>query len=222
MANAEGIRGIVIAGNESALLNAVETEAARRAGQYALAVLPNRFSGDKANTSAAPSGRLPLDWNPGSPISARTLVLAAENRLVRVDEAILVCDPPFACRSIDGLSLADVEVLANDHVKSWYFLVKELAAVFKTRGAGIIALVYPEMRDEAADLLGSTAVAVFRSLSRSFIAGAANEPYFAAGFSGGETGDEAGFASFIFKHLDEKNRRNNGKIFKYGKLALFR
>jgi hypothetical protein len=211
-------------GNESALLNAVETEAASRAEQYALAMLPNRFSGDKANASAAPPGRIPLDWNPGSPISARTLVLAAENRLEHVDEAILVCDPPFACRSIEGLSLADIEVLANDHVKSWYFLVKELAAMFKARRAGTIALVCPETpgRDEAVDLLGSTAIAVFRSLSRNFIAGAANEPYFTMGFSGGETGDEAGFASFIFKHLDEKNRRSNGKILKYGKLGLFR
>jgi hypothetical protein len=218
------IRGIVIAGNESALLSAVETEAARRAEQYALAMLPNRFSGDRVNTSVAASGRIPLDWNPGSPISARTLVLAAENRLERVDEAILVCDPPFTCRSIDSLSLADVEALANDHVKSWYFLVKELAAAFQARGAGTIAMVCPEMpiKDDAADLLGSTALAVFRSLSRSFIAGAANEPYFSMGFSGGETGDEAGFASFIFKHLDEKNRRNNGKILKYGKLGLFR
>jgi hypothetical protein len=219
------IRGIIIAGNESALINAIEIEAVRRAERYALSILPNRFSAEAAATpsSSSPPARIPLDWNPGSPISARALVLAAENRLERIDEVILVCDPPFACRSIDGLSLADVEMLANDHVKSWYFLIKELAATFKSRGAGTIALVYPDtpVRDETADLLGSTALAVFRSLSRNFIIGAANEPYFAVGFSGGETGDEAGFASFIFKHLDEKNRRNSGKILKYGK-GLFR
>jgi hypothetical protein len=218
-------RGIVIAGNESALLNAVEIETVRRAEQYVLALLPNRFSAGAAiSPSSPPPARIQLEWNPGSPISARTLVLAAENRLGRIDEAVLVCAPSFSCRDIDGLSLADIEILVNDHVKSWYHLVKELAAAFKARGAGTIALAYPETpgRDDAADLLGSAALAVFRSLARSFTAGAANEPYLAMGFSGSDTGDEAGFASFIFKYLDENNRRNNGKIFKYGKTGLFR
>ena len=103
-------RGIVIAGNESTLIHAVENEAARRAERYALALIPNRFSGDNSPNTRSPQdnspsadpvaqdlpekGRIPLDWNPGSPISARTLVIAAENRLEQISEAILVCAPP--------------------------------------------------------------------------------------------------------------------------------
>ena len=219
-------RGIIIVGNESALLSAVEAEAARRAQQYALALIHNRFTGAEIPPSAlAPSARVLLEWNPGSPISARTLVLAAENRIERIDEAILVCDPPPARCAAADMSFADVEVLASDHVKGWFFLVKELAAAFRARGEGTLALVYPENagKDETADFPGSAALAVFRSFTRSLLASALSEPYVTLGFSGGETGDEAGFAAFIIKQLDEASRRSSGKLHKYGgKLGIFR
>ena len=88
-------------------------------------------------------------------------------------------------------------------------------------------MVYPETtgagsKDDAADLLGSTALAAFRSLTRSLLAAAFSEPYLTLGFSGAEAGDDAGFAAFIFKQLDEGNRRGNGKLNKYGKMGLFR
>jgi hypothetical protein len=237
-------RGILIAGNESALTNAIEAETAKRTEHYTLALLPDRLSGDNAKAglqsrrenSPPPSSaaqdsteevRIPLDWNPGSPISARTLVLAAENRLEQLNEAILVCDPPSVRCAAADLNLANVEILVNDHVKGWFFLVKELAAAFKAHGGGILALVYPETtgtgsKDDAADLLGSAALAAFRSLTRSLLDAALNEPYLTLGFSGAEAGDDAGFAAFIFKQLDEGNRRNNGKLYKYGKLGFFR
>jgi len=42
------------------------------------------------------------------------------------------------------------------------------------------------------------------------------------GFSCAEAVAEAGFASYIFKILDEGNRRNNGKLLKYGKFGFLR
>jgi len=225
-------RGIVIAGNESALFSAIETEAARRVEQYALALIPDRLSGEAEKRAVQPrqeggGAAIPLEWNPGSPISARALVLAAENRLAHIDEAILVCDPPSARCAAADLSLADVEVLVNDHVKGWFFLVKELAAVFRSQGKGTLVLVYPETggtggKDDAADFLGAAALAVFRSLTRSILDTVFNESYLAMGFSGTDTGDEAGFAAYIFKQLEEGSRRSNGKLYKYGKLGFFR
>lgn len=214
-------------------MGAVEAEAARRVEQYALALIPDRFSGTnlKAGTpprQAAPEkARVLLDWNPGSPISARMLILAVENRFGHIDEAILVCDPPSVRCAAAELSLADVEVLVNDHVKGWFFLVKELAAIFRAKGEGTLALVYPEAngsggKDDTADLLGQTALAAFRSLTQNLLAASVNETYCTMGFSGAETGDEAGFAAFIFKQLDDRNRRGSGKLHKYGKLGFFR
>jgi hypothetical protein len=246
-------RGILIAGNESALSVAVEAETAGRVERYAAALIPDRFSGEtppaKPAADVSPA-RIPMDWNPGNPVSARTLVLGAENRLGRVDEAILICDPPSVRRpganfGLADLGLSDIEILVNDHIKGWFYLVKELAAVFKARGEGTLALVFPEgktdKKDAASgadsDLLGPAALAAFRSLAGGLLAAAPDEPYLTLGFSGAAAGDEAGFAAFILKNLDEPrtegrqgrgspllegNRRGNGKLYKYGKTGFFR
>jgi hypothetical protein len=228
-------RGILIAGNESALTAAVEAETAGRVERYALAPLPDRFSVPRDTRGETPglqpaknAARIPLDWNPGSPVSARTLVLAAENRLGRIDEAILVCNPPSDRRAaafgLADFSLADIEILVNDHIKGWFFLVKELAAVFKARGEGTLALVYSETgrKNTEPDLLGPTALAVFRSLTGGLLAAAPEEPYLTLGFSGTAADDEAGFAAFILKSIEEGNRKNNGRLHKYGKTGFFK
>jgi hypothetical protein len=222
-------RGILIAGNESSLSAAVEAEAAKRVERYALALIANRLpaqAGAPAESPAAGSGRISLQWNPGSPVSARTLVIAAENRLEHIDEAILVCGPPSVRRAPAELSPEDIEIMVNDHIKGWFYLVKELAAAFRARRAGSLALVLPETgpgggRDDAADLLGSAALASFRAFGQSVLAASAHEPYLTLGFSSSEAGAEAAFAAFVLKQLDEGNKRNSGRWHKFGKLNLF-
>jgi hypothetical protein len=218
------IGGILIAGNESVLLSAIEAEAAKRTETYAVAPISNRFSGAGPQPAADSPPRILLDWNPGSPISARTLVLAVENRMKHISEAILVCSPPQVRRAAADLNFTDVEMLVNDHIKSWFFLVKELTVVFKARGEGTLSLVYPEINESAGenetpDFLGHSALAVFRSLTRNLLSAAFSEPFLTLGFTGV---DDAGFAAFIFKQLEEKTRRGNGKLHKYGKHGLFK
>ena len=220
-------RGIFIVGNESALSRAVEAETANRVEQFAAALIPNRLAGAVKGSVAANDKRLSLDWNPASPISARTLVLAAENRLDRIDEAILICSPPSIRSSAADLPLADVEILINDHIKGWFFLVKELAAVFKGRKCGTLALVYSDVglfsnKDDTAALLGPSSLASFRALTQGLLAAAHNEPYITMGFSCSDAGNEQNFSTFLYKHLDEGNRRCNGKLYKFGKFNFFK
>jgi len=218
-------RGILIAGNDSVLLSAIEAEAAKRAEIYAAAPIYNRFPGAEPQPAVDAPARLLLDWNPGSPVSARALVLAAENRLELISDAILVCSPPqIRGAPPSDLSFTDVEILVNDHVKGWFFLIKELAAAFKAKGEGTLSLVYPDVNEtpgeeEAPGLLGHSALAVFRTLTRNLLASAFSEPFITLGFTGAE---EPGFAAFIFKQLEEKTRRANGKLHKYGKLSFFK
>ena len=222
-------RGIFIVGNESALSRAVEAETVKRVERFAAALIPNRLTGASSaqKPSAADKARLPLDWNPSSPISARTLALAAENRLDKIDEAILICSPPSVRRSASDLPLADVEILINDHIKGWFFLIKELASVFSGRRRGTLSLVYSDVgigggKEEDTDLLGPSALASFRALTRSLLAAAHNEPYITMGFSSSTAGNEETFASFMYKYIDEANKRNNGKLHKYGKFNFFK
>jgi len=224
------MRGILIAGNESALLNYLGAEAARRSESYALAVIKNRLSGGNQiidNTEINGSKSLvSIEWNPYSPISAGTLVLAAENTLDNISEAILVCNPPSVRCAAAEIKIVDVETLVNDHIKGWFYLIKELACKFREKGDGTLVLVFPEYaaagKDDIADHLGTAALASFKALTLGLLSASSSEPYLTMGFSGVCAGDEAGFASFIFKQIDEKNRRNDGKLHKYGKTGFFR
>jgi hypothetical protein len=225
-------RGILIAGNESALFNALAAEAVKRVESFAAAFIPNRHTGEGRKVpSAGGSAKLPsgshvlIPWNPGSPVSARGLVLAAENRLEHIDEAILVCVPPAVNSRPAALDPALVENMTNDQIKGWFFLAKELAALFKTRGAGTLGLVVPEItpagsRDALPDLLGAAAAAAFRSFAQGLLSAALEDPYQTLGFTAGP-GDDAAFAAFIFKTIEEPGKRGAGKWHRFGKLNFF-
>jgi hypothetical protein len=230
-------RGILLAGNDSLLCAAIAAQAARRVERFAQALLPNRLSGQTrgplpsyppqspGGPSESGPAAIPLVWNPASPISARTLVLSAERQLERIDEAILVCTPPSLRRPAAELLPLDIEILVNDHIKSWFFLVRELTGIFRSRRAGTLALVIPDLgsgRDDQADLLGLPAAAAFRAFAQGLLASAPAEPYLTLGFSSREAGEDENFAAYIFKFIDQAARRNSGKWHTYGRLGLFR
>jgi hypothetical protein len=235
-------RGILIAGNEAPLTVMTAREAARRVDTVATALIPNRLGGNAPAGALAigeGSSQIPLNWNPGSPVSARSLVLGAVNRLGRIDDAILVCSPPAIRKRPAELSPNDIELLVNDHIKGWFSLVRELALYFRSRagfapehpqggpgGYGSLVLVIPGIspggKEDAADIAGPAAAAAFRGFAQSVLAAGSGEPYRTLGFSSGEAGGEEEFAAYIFKIIDEGNRRDSGKWFKFGRLNIFR
>jgi hypothetical protein len=219
-------RGILIAGTDSSLSAAIAGEAAKRVESFAAAFVPNRLSesGGGGINDTVPRGLIPLIWNSGSPISTRSLTLAAENRLERIHEAILICAPPILRRQPEELISSDIDIMVNDHIKGWFFLVKELTALFKARNSGTLVLVLSEIsgrsKDTPVDLAGPSVAASFRALAQGLLAASIGEPYDVLAFSS-ETGEDPAFAAFIFKTIEENNKRNIGKWHKFGKLGLF-
>jgi hypothetical protein len=143
-----------------------------------------------------------------------------------IDDAILVCVPPSIRKPPASLAPADIEVLVNDHIKGWFFLIRELAAVFNARQAGTLALVLADIepgsgRDDAADLAAPPAAAAFRAFAQGLLNASFGEPYHVLGFSASETGEDASFAAFVFKTIEEANKKNSGKWHKFGRLSLF-
>jgi hypothetical protein len=226
-------RGLLIAGNESTLSAAIAAEAGKRFELFCAAFIPNRFPSPAETRPPADRGEpgrgpVLLDWNPGSPVSARALVLAAENRLGRLDQAILACAPPTALKQAEDLKSSDIETMANDHIKSWFFLVKELTALFKARGSGSLALALSGAASggEGADLIGPSVSASFSAFAQGLMASAQDEQYDVFGFTvpagsfsgGSDQGDGAG--AFIFKIMED-GKRNRGKWHKFGSKLSF-
>jgi hypothetical protein len=236
--NGQMTRGILIAGNESSLLDALSGEAAKRVETFALAPIPNRFIppghsgalGSPGGGPSPPGGERPgevLSWNPGSSISARTLVIGAENRLGQIDEAVLVCSPPAVYRLPENLAPGEVEILVGDQIKGWFFLVRELALMFRARRGGTLALVVPEiapgLKDGPPDLLGPPAAAAFRAFAQGVLASPGEGNSLVLGFTASGVSlaeEEAAFAGYIFRTMEEGNRRNSGKWNKFSKFNL--
>ncbi|MDR2767828.1 MAG: hypothetical protein LBB82_05825 [Treponema sp.] len=213
---------LLIAGNESPLFNALAVEAARQGGKLAAALIP---SGEHSPENAA--GRINLEWNPASPISARTLILEAGNKMNGLDRAILVCSPP-ACRGLpEALAPAALDRYTDNNIKGWFFLVKELCAYFRSRASGSLSLVAPAAPEfaeagAAPDLLGNAAVSSFRALAQGLLVASVHSPYEVTGFTTSDAGENEAFAAHIFKILREEGKRNTGKWHKFAKFSLFR
>ena len=232
-------RGILIAGNESSLFSAVAAEAAKRVESFAAALIPNRFplpsAGTRPQGGTIPGlkGSISLAWNQSSPISARSLILAAENRLEKINDAILICSPPAVFKTVISITPEEIEILVNDHIKGWFFLMRELALYFNRLGTGTLSLVAPESspvgekdskglkssKNTQTDLLGSAASASFYSLAQGVLASSANEVFQVMGFTGNEAGAEEDFASWLFKIIDAG--AGNPAWHRYGKIGFF-
>ncbi|MCL2608932.1 MAG: hypothetical protein FWD94_03390 [Treponema sp.] len=225
---------ILVAGNESALLNAVELEVAARVRQYAVAPIVGRFSwqgGGRRVPEAEPvstfgTGRpdrvAGSGWNPGSAISSRALILAAENRLGPIDRAIFVCCPPTCPLPLAELGPADIEILVNEQIKGWLLLARELTGLFAKRQQTSLILAWHELpakpgdRNAGTEPFASLTLAAFRALAGSLLVAATDENT-VQGFTSSESGNDSAFASFIFKCLDDPKRQQNGKIHRFGK-----
>jgi hypothetical protein len=208
-------------------LKAIAEEAAKRVEHCAVALIPD--TSDKKSPVASAEM---LNWNPGSPIAAKTVVLAAENRLTQIDEAILVCAPPSLCKQPGQLNHIEIEALVNDEIKGWFLLIKELIANFRTRKAGTLALALSRSNAEvgqkpaadqrsATDLLAPSALASFQAFAQSLLAIAPAEPFQTLAFSPPDTSDDVGFAAFIFKIIEEGNKKNNARWHRFGKIGFF-
>jgi hypothetical protein len=134
-------------------------------------------------------------------------------------------------KNAEDLNPANIEIIVNDHIKGWFFLAKELAAVFKARGAGSLALVLSETggggdRDDT-DLIGPSVSASFRSFAQGLMASSQDKPYDVFGFTvpagsflGGSDADDNTVGAFVFKILED-GKRNAGKWHKFGSKLSF-
>jgi len=228
-------RGILITGNSSSLFSAAAAEAAKRVESFISVQIPNRFLKpdenpvQNHNVSAIPSGgAIPLSWNPASPISARTLVLAAENRMEKINDAILICSPPALFKTAETLTPQEIDFLVNDNIKGWFLLVRELVLYFRRVGSGTLSFIVPESssgggaKNTPVDLLGPAALASFQAFAQSILASSANEPFEVMGFTGFEAGSEAELIPWLFKIIDEGSKKNSGRWHRYSKLRLFK
>ena len=215
-------RGILIIGSESSLFSAVAAEAAKRVEAFAVAMIPSRFTpeGEQPLKTGIPEKAIPLSWNPASPISARTLLFAAENRMKQIREAILICSPPAIYKNAETLTPEEIEIIVNDHIKGWFLLIRELAVYFRRTGMGSMSLVGNGItihrgKNNKDELLGQAVAASFRAFCQGVLSSSLKETCHLMGFSCSETDSKEKFAGWLFRLIDESAPKNSGKWHKF-------
>ncbi|MDR0383215.1 MAG: hypothetical protein LBH50_04440 [Spirochaetaceae bacterium] len=195
---------MLIAGAGRGLIAALSNEAAGRGIKNAAAVIPGR-DGRSVNQAGAAGGLVvSLDWNPGSPVSARSLVLAAENRIGTLGGAIIACSAPDAEESGD-FSPAGIDALVNSHIKSYMFLARELIRHFQQKD-GVLAFVLLETPPRG--LLAAPVFGSFRSLAESLLGYPNTERLKITSFICDEKipPPPEEFAAYIFKIINEDKK----------------
>jgi hypothetical protein len=203
---------LLIAGSGVELITALSTQAEKYGVPTVCAVIPKK----NARNGFADKRSALLDWNPGSAVSTRALVLAAENRLGILGGGIIVCAAPHNTVE-DDFSPAGIDFLVDNHIKSYMFLAHELTRYFRAAKSGAIAMV---MLDEAGTgALTATIFSAFRSFAAALFE-RTSEYIRTAGFSCKEKPPAPinEFASYIIKTLVKTEKFDGGRWFKFTRL----
>ncbi|MDR3355558.1 MAG: hypothetical protein LBO04_00010 [Spirochaetaceae bacterium] len=209
---------MLIAGSGSALTAALADEAARRGIKTALSLISGQKDERGLSPIAVNEKVVQLDWNPCSPISARSLVLAAENRNGPLDTGLIVCAADDT--GMRDFSPAGIDFVVNNHIKSYMFLANELSRHFSARRSGALAFVLMEGRTPG--ILSAPVFSAFKSFSGAMIAQANTEYVSALAFSceGKKPPPVSEYAAYIFKILGETQKTRQTAWFKFSKLKM--
>ncbi|MDR0551448.1 MAG: hypothetical protein LBG72_05475 [Spirochaetaceae bacterium] len=208
--------GILMAGTENLLLTALARRLAQGAVPYALALASDEGMPPAAKRrETRAEERHILDWLPQSPLSARALVIAAENRLGIFDAALLVCAAPSRIFPADP-DCGEISAAIDRYVKSYLFLARELRAYFRKHG-GTLAFVCAE-GGAFGGPLSSLITQAFYSFAGEVLLKAQDEK--CIGFLGARSLEGAveadDFAAFILKTMENQKQTDTRKWQKFG------
>ena len=208
---------ILIVGSGSGLISALADEALRHDIKTALSMIPGNNDPYHPASGTANEWPAQLKWNPCSPISARSLVLAAENRIGPVGTGIIVCAAAGSTEMRD-FSPTGIEFVVNNHIKSYMFLAHELTRSFRARRNGTLAFALLE--EQSPGILAAPVFSAFKSFSNSMLAQSNADYQSTLAFSYEEKNIPQinEYAAFILKMLMENKKPDRSGWFKFTKL----
>lgn len=170
-----------------------------------------------ADTDDPKAGTNCVPWNPLSFASARAAILEAETMLGgRLDELLIVADPPPGATSLEQATPRDIERSALEWAAGYAELIREMAKRMIETGSGTIALVVVQA-DRGP--LGSIAAGALAGLAESLVC-AGSGPVRYIGVND-ESGQPDLLARHLVKTLDDTGR-DTGKLQRFnGRGGLF-
>lgn len=157
-----------------------------------------------------------VPWSRRSLLSARSALLTVSREADEaIDHVICVCSPEGVTRTLHEIESAEIEVLVDNAVKGYLFIVKEAIAALLRQGAGSCSLVW---YDGGADLMPPLDAAVagaMQALMQSLLLFYQNEPIGIRGFLASDS-DSRGVAQWVVEHALDRTQKSDGRMLKYG------
>jgi hypothetical protein len=179
--------------------------------------------GDRATDRADDrAGAITLAYDPGSYVSASSLVLSAMNALGELDAAVLVFDPAAAKADFLSGKPGELSALVEERCSGPLFLARELVRRFEARKAGSILLLAPESpRDAAIGPSAAMAGGAFEGLGTGLFSAAAGAAWSAFGLRDA-SGQSERAARYALDLLGEPKGAKAGRWLRYtGKSGIF-
>ena len=157
-------------------------------------------------------------WNRSSPISAKSMFLKALNRFERLDELLLLGDPPLSIPPLEQVSYEMIERSVDCWIKGNLFLLKNVIGRYLEAGSGTLALVNTRFH-QAPTPLEEAIQRSFAGLTRSLLSSYGERGIQVVAFESTENHSKE-FAGYIYKTLTDRGTRAAGRWLRY-KRGLF-
>ena len=105
-------------------------------------------------------------WNPASPISARSLILQAENTFESIGTVILPFDTDSYEDYYSKISVETISKGIDNMVLGYFYIVSEVLARFEKYGEGNIVFIYSEDSTKEKGILAESAASAFCTLAK--------------------------------------------------------
>lgn len=163
-----------------------------------------------------------IEWNRRSPISARTVMLHAENVADNLEEIYVVYTPEAVSGSFHETQASRIEEVVDRALKGYLFLLREAVSHALRRGGAGVNIV---VQDSGSELLPPLEAAVsggFLAAARSLMTFYEEESVAVRGFHSPGATEGREFARYILDTVREKGEKAAGRWNKYGgRTSLF-
>lgn len=163
-----------------------------------------------------------IDWNRTSPISARNVLLAVQNRFGALDEALLLQPPLLPPEALQTQASESIERAVDVWVKGTLFLVKGVLEEFVLREAGRLVLLHRARRRPLPTPLQAALWESFRAAALSLAAAGPRRGvqrrrvvrFECLDAEAWENGSED-FAAFVLSAMQQAGRASTGRFFRF-------
>jgi hypothetical protein len=200
----------LVTGKSSELLGEVVQEAAVRNRPTLVARSgPLDVGSDNENVAT-------ISWNRRSALSARSVVLHAQNAYARLDEAVIVFSPVRESVPFHESSIVSIENRTDAEVKGYLFLIREIVGLFQKQRSGKLLLAVLEPESEIRSPLEAMSLGSFTSAAEALRSYYQNEAM-EIKLCSSRSNDASGYASFLMDTLDApRPRRPRADWLRYG------